>query len=133
MGLTDQPIESLAPIARAWLQAPEPEVKSGDFSSGGYSRDERGFVLANNSPGKTQALELDIPATEESPIVNPAFVIKNWGESDVELSIDGSKVERGSDFRVGHYHTLEGSNLIVWLKMESMKPTKMMFAPASTS
>ena len=133
MGLTDQPIESLAPIARAWLQAPEPEVKSGDFSSEGYSRDERGFVLANNSPGKAQTLELDIPATEESPIINPAFVIKNWGESDVELSIDGSKIERGSDFRVGHYHALEGSNLIVWLKMEAMKPTKMTFAPASTS
>jgi hypothetical protein len=53
-----------------------------------------------------------------------AFVIKGWGESDVKLEIDGKEVERGKNFRFGHRNTLEGTDLIVWLKTESTQPIK---------
>ena len=34
-------------------------------------------------------LKFRLNASEDSPVVNPAFVIKDWGKSDVELKVDG--------------------------------------------
>ena len=124
MGLTNEPIENLAPIARAWLQPPELKITSGSFISEGYSRDERAFIISKDSCGKTESLEFKIAASKENPIVNPAFVIKNWGEEDAELEINGEKIDQGNSFRLGHQHKLEGSDLIVWIKKESVKPTE---------
>ena len=62
--------------------------------------------------------------------MNPAFVIKNWGKSDVELKVDGKKINHGKDFRFGHRRTLEGTDLIVWFKAESEKPLKVTISSA---
>jgi hypothetical protein len=122
MGLTNKPVEKLSPIARSWLQSPEIRLTSGAYTSSGYSLDQRAFILAANRPGSSATLELKITATEESPVVNPAFVIKDWGQSGARLKIDGRKIKRGGDFRFGHYHKLNGSDLIVWIKKEAIEP-----------
>jgi hypothetical protein len=123
MGLTDQPIEKLAPIARAWLQPPRLTVTGGPFKSEGYSRDERAFIMSRTGKDDGE-LEFEIQASNDSPIVNPAFVIRNWGESGATLSIDGEQINRGKNLRLGHYRQLEGTNLIVWVKTEIMKPVE---------
>ncbi len=61
--------------------------------------------------------------SKNSPVLNPAFVIKNWGEARVKVSVGGKDIPRGQDCRVGHVSTLEGTDLIVWLKVEAMQPT----------
>ena len=127
MGLTDQPIEKLAPIARAWLQPPTLTVTGGPFKSEGYSRDQRAFIVSGG--GETEALEFEIDASEESPAVNPAFVIENWGDSDARLEIDGTEIERGKVFRFGKNHRLEGTDLVVWVKTEIMKPVSISVSP----
>jgi len=131
MGLTDKPIEKLAPIARAWLQPPKLIVKGDVFASEGYSRDQRAFILSKKTSGNTQMLEFKVAASEESPIVNPAFVIKGWGESDARLKIDDREIERGKVFRFGHYRRLEGTDLIVWVKTEIMKPVSIFISPVT--
>jgi len=131
MGLTDKPIEKLAPIARAWLQPPKLIVKGDVFASEGYSRDQRAFILSKKTSGNTQMLEFKVAASEESPIVNPAFVIKGWGESDARLKIDDREIERGKVFRFGHYRRLEGTDLIVWVKTEIMKPVSISISPVT--
>ena len=125
MGLTDRPIEELAPIARAWLQPPNLKVAGKGFKSEGYSRDQRAFIL-NNETGKSTALKFAIEATKESPIVNPAFVVKNWGDSDIKITINGKKPENG---RVGHYRRLEGTDLIIWVEMKSFKLINVAITP----
>jgi hypothetical protein len=129
MGLTNQPIEKLAPIARSWLQTPQLRVKGTTFRGEGYSRDERAFILSKTRSGGTETLEFEIAASEDSPVVNPAFVIKNWGRSDAKLKINGKRVNRGKVFRFGHNHRLEGSDLIVWVKAEAAKPTGFSLSP----
>jgi len=64
-------------------------------------------------------------------VVNPAFVIKSWGESDAELKVNGKKLKRGEDFRFGHRHTLEGCDLVVWIKTESTEPTQITLTPVT--
>jgi hypothetical protein len=129
MGLTNQPIDKLAPIARSWLQAPELKVISKNCSSEGYSRDQRAFILSRTGCGEAEALEFEIAASDEKPIVNPAFVIKNFGDSEAELRIDGRKIKRGKNFRFGYCHNLQGSDLIVWIQTKATKPVRLSLTP----
>jgi hypothetical protein len=57
--------------------------------------------------------------------VNPAFVVKNWGDGGVELKIDGRKIKRGKKFRVGYEDTEDGTNLVIWLKLKSTKSIRL--------
>ena len=128
MGLTDQPIENLAPIARAWLQPPELELNTSGFTSEGYSRDQRAYVLRKESRASAP-LEFMLDASGDSPVVNPAFVIRNWGRSKANLTIDGRPIEEGRIFHQGFYHRLDGSDLIVWVKTEVTRPVEISLSP----
>ena len=129
-GMTmDQTAGQLAPLARSWAQAPAIETAGADFFSEGYSIPERCYVLRRTHPVNFASLEFAIQASPESPAVNPAFVIKNWGDADAVLRINGNPVRRGKVFRFGHRETLEGSDLIVWLKFESNEPVRIHLTP----
>ena len=73
---------------------------------------------------------MKIAASDESPIIDPAFVVKDWGYGDVSLKVNGSAIERSKDFRVGHRERLEGTDLIVWFRYESTEPMTVEFTPA---
>jgi hypothetical protein len=62
-------------------------------------------------------------------VVNPAFVVEGWGQSEASLAINGKAIKRGKRFRLGHNHTMKGSDLIVWLKRKSSKPIKISLVP----
>jgi len=47
----------------------------------------------------------------------------------VKLKVDGKKIKRGKDFRFGHRHRLDGTDLIVWVKKDSTKPIKILLSP----
>jgi hypothetical protein len=132
MGLTDQPAAELAPLARSWLQPPALKFSSPGFSSLGYSRDERAYLLARESgAAEGTPLLLELSATKESPLANPALVIRNWGDGNPELNLNGQPVKRGRDFRFGFRQTLEGTDLIVWLKIASSQPARISLKPLS--
>jgi len=130
MGLSDKPIEHLLGVARSWLQAPEIKVLSKAYTNEGYSRAQRAYVLSKNVSGKAEALRFEVAANAESPVFNPAFVIKNWGQADAKLRINGKEIKRGKSFRAAHRHRLEGSDLIVWIRAESSKPVTVTIKPA---
>ncbi|MHC4572633.1 MAG: LamG domain-containing protein [Planctomycetota bacterium] len=126
MGLTDKPIEQLAPLARSWLEPPK--LVSKGFRSEGYSRDQRAYVWVKETRQEVN-LDFVLAASERSPMVNPAFVIRKWGQVDALLKIDGKRIKRGRDFRSGHRHTVEGSDLIVWMRTESTNPVRISVSP----
>lgn len=57
-----------------------------------------------------------------STIVNPAFVIKDWGEHPVEVKLGEKTIKPGKDFRVGYEPTPAGTSLVLWLRFESKEP-----------
>ena len=131
MGLTNKSVGQLAPLSRSWLQPAELSVKGRAFSSKGYSRNQRAYILSRDPAHLPQRLEFELAASGDSPIVNPAFVIEGWGEGDMSLKLNGKEVSRGRNFRYGHRHKLNGSDLIVWLKAESKDKLKVSFTPAA--
>ncbi|MHC4364720.1 MAG: LamG domain-containing protein [Planctomycetota bacterium] len=129
-GLSNKPIDKLAPLAKSWLDPAEMVVKGKAFRSDGYSRSERAYIVSNVS-GKANAFAFELNADESSPVVNPVFVVKNWGDGGAKIRIDGRTIRRGKSFRFGHRHGLDGSDLIVWLKVEAVKPIKVKLLPAT--
>jgi hypothetical protein len=121
-GLTDKSAKEQLPLAKSWATPAELKVKGDGFCSDGYDPTQRAYVL--NCKSKGSVLNIELAASDEQPIFNPAFVINGWGTSDAELKINGKEIKCGSDFRFGHRHGLEGSDLIVWIKKESVKPTE---------
>lgn len=79
-------------------------------------------MITRENDNEKKNLTFTINASKDSPVVNPAFVIHNWGREDASLILNGEPIQQSKDFRFGHYHRLEGSDLIVWMKMESENP-----------
>ena len=128
-GMTDKPANELAPIARSWLKPPEPKVTGSGYTSEGYDPPERAYVLACDEAGSPAPLGVTLTASKESPVVNLALVVKDWGEAGASLTLNGKPIPRGKDFRVGHRHKLDTSDLIVWIRIESDKAIYVTLTP----
>ena len=120
-GLTTKSATELIPLAKSWLSAPKIEVTGSGFESQGYDQTQRAFVLLRQAAPQVAQLHIGLEASAESPILNPAFVIQNWGDAAPSLLIEGKKIARGSGFRYGLVPTLDGTDLVVWLKLESSR------------
>ncbi len=127
-GMTDKRGGELAPLARSWSWPAELKITQGAFESSGYDPAQRAYILTAGRPSQDSVLGFELVAGEKSPVVNPAFVINNWGERDVSLSIDGKQIKCGKRFRFGHRRTFDGSDLIVWFKAESTKPMRILLS-----
>lgn len=76
------------------------------------------------------SLQLD-DYSYEAPlrIVNPVFVIKDWGDSGVVVKVDGKQLERGEDYRVGYEETHTGIDIILWVKIKSTEEVRFSLIP----
>jgi hypothetical protein len=129
-GLTDKTAEYLVPLAASWSYPPVLEIKRGKgFDNLGYDPATRAYLInyaQEDIPGR---IVLKLGASNKSPVVNPAFVIKNYQVSDVDLSINGKKMKKKNNFRIGLTDTFEGSDLIVWIKLETIQPVTIAIQP----
>jgi hypothetical protein len=117
-GMTEKPVADLVTLAKSWVSPPTLTIKSASNTSFTYDKFQKAYVFESGMPG-SQELQFDLLASEQSPLINPAFIIKNWGQKEAEVMVNGNKLQRGSDFRLAHKSTLSGSDLIIWLKYQS--------------
>jgi Concanavalin A-like lectin/glucanases superfamily len=127
-GLTTKSAKDLIPLARSWLSAPHIDLNGTGFQAQGYDQSERAFVIVRQNASGAPRLQLSLEASPESPLLNPAFMIKNWGDLEPTLRIDGKPAQRGPSFRYGFVPTLEGNDLVVWLKLDATTPRRLEFA-----
>jgi len=128
-GTSGRPAKNLVALGRSWAKAPELKVQGQNIIGEGYDLSQRAYVLTCKDAGRPAAVDCELRANEDSPVANVALVIKGWGDKSVVLNIDGKRAERGRDFRIGQARTLEGTDLIVWIKKESIRPIKISFIP----
>jgi len=129
-GMTDRPFNDLVTVARSWAQAPIVKIISKGYTSQGYDMSQRIYVFSAE-PVTKSSLTFELAASVESPVFNPAFIINNWGKRGAFLKIDGEKIPKGKNFRLGHKYNLEGFDLVVWIKKESTKPCRISITPAN--
>jgi hypothetical protein len=106
-GICEGTVESVLAIARSWTNPPAIEGAT-------FERSEHAYQLRSTSAR--------IEASPDSPLVDPAFVVKQWGSSAPRLALDGKDLRAGDDYRFGYRRTLEGDDLIVWLNVELSRP-----------
>jgi hypothetical protein len=125
-GMTTKTAEELIPLTKSWSNPAELKVDGDGFESEGYDATEMAYQLTCEGAGE---VKMSLKASEDSPLVNLAFVIKNWGESDIKLKLNGKELECGEDYHVGHRYQLESTDLILWIKYESEKATDIVIEP----
>jgi len=125
-GFTDQPIESLVPIAKFWQNPPEIKDVSGAKSMG-FSKDDKSFIFKIED----KKMSFTIDATKESPVVNPCFVIRHWPEKTAAtIKIDGKVLKEGKKVREGFERCHAGHLAkVIWLEMTGEKPVTVEIAP----
>ena len=77
-GLTTKSAPDLVPLAKSWLSAPAIEVSGQGFLSEGYDQTQRAYLLSRQAGSSTGGFRVVLKASPDSPLVNPAIVIKNW-------------------------------------------------------
>lgn len=112
-----------ADVAQSWLEAPNLRIVGGACTSSGYQPDEKAYLLHSTQPGKPGEIRLKLDASPSSPLINPAFVIKNWGRSPASLLLNGKQMPTGKDFRCGFRKTAAGADLIMWIRAELKQAT----------
>jgi hypothetical protein len=121
-GMSDKPAVQLLPLAKSWL---EPAV--GQSLTEGldvkYDPAQRAYLLTRADGGVKQ-LNVRLTASAESPIVNPALVVVNWGsDKPATIAIDGKQPDDSIDIRQGVVRRANGVNaLIVWIEMSKTEP-----------
>ena len=122
-GFTNKNARSLIPLARSWNHAPKViHVKGAE--SIGYDKGQRSYVL-KAEPGVTK-ISFALDASAKSPVVNPCFLVKNWGSNKkAYLSINGKTIPAGKKLRQGIIRDTAGSRaLIIWIEYKSEEPTE---------
>jgi hypothetical protein len=134
LGMIDDPteqqrVDKLVKLARNWQYAPRLVLEGHGYVSKGYDITQRAYLLNCKSAGETSSLELELQASEESPVVNPCFVVKAWGNSNAEVTFNGKKLLAGQDCRIGYEKSDGASNLVVWLNRRSKEPARITIVP----
>jgi hypothetical protein len=119
-GFTNKNAEDLLPLAKSWAQPPEVKTPAG--VSVKFDQAQRAFVIDTKN-GASQ-VSFEIQASENSPVLNPGFVINGWGNRGVKLELNGKTIARGKDFRYGHRQNLNSVDLIAWVRYKSTNVVK---------
>lgn len=117
-GATQEPIGSLTALARSWVRPPELAIQSG-AAKGIFDSTQRSYVISGSDNEEVKALRMRLEASAESPVVNPAFVIENWGDYSANLKVNDQTVAPGKAFRTGLIRRINQYDLVVWLEMQS--------------
>ncbi len=112
-GFTNKNIDSLVPLGRFWNNAPEVIIRAGAKQTQ-FKMSEKAYEIEVQGT----KVELTINSSSDSPLVNPAFVLKNWNQTTGNISVDGSNLDLSKDCRMGYRYTSEGIDLIVWIRMD---------------
>jgi hypothetical protein len=130
-GLTNKETEKLVPLAKSWVTpAVLNIIGSDEYKNFGYDKTERAYHISFSSDGAPKSLDLVLEGTMDSPVINPCFVIKNWGTTNANLIIDNKNIERGRGFRYGFIDSPGGTDIVVWIEKESVKPVNISIRPS---
>jgi hypothetical protein len=124
-GMNDMDWATLTAFGRSWAYAPETKVEGSGYISAGYDRSERCYRF-ENSGDKPGPLRFKLKGSRDNPVYNPAFYISKWNADGAVVLVDGKEPE---DCRTGIHHELDGTDLVIFLKMETTNEVEISLSP----
>ncbi len=121
-GLAEGSAADQVQLAKSWMQ-PAKILNLKGATGGNYLAEERCWTIQSEGNSK---ISFVLAASDENPVVNPAFTVSDWlGSEKVKLSINGKTPE---EFRVGVVRDNRGKRkLVVWCNYETGKPAEFIF------
>jgi hypothetical protein len=117
-GITDKKPSQLISLAKSWNNPPQLNNEKG-FEKSSYVQSERAYHINAAS----SQISFTIEASEDSPLVNPSFIINNWDAKTVKIEINEKEYSQGKQFRHGNNYDTSGKRYtIIWLDMERSTP-----------
>ena len=134
-GMTDSknPADTLLPLAKSWLNPPGLHMEGVEpqYNVLIYDPSQRAYIVPRKKSGP-EVIEFKLDAYREEEesgakapvcIANPTFVVKDWGSSQVKITMNGQLLPQGRDLRVGYEQTQSGTDLIVWISHQTNEAT----------
>ncbi len=125
---SDNPEEDLTMLAKSWLVYPRLLMDGVELSYTEtiYDPAQRAYIIPRKyiKDGEIE-FKIGFPYFEKDAhpvpvsIVNPAFVVKDWGNSGVKVEVNGKPADPMYDLRTGYEKTESGTDLILWLNLKS--------------
>jgi len=117
-GISSSPASELSILNRSWNTPPLLTDMTGGKSSG-YDKRQRAYVLNKES----DALSFKLNGSQDNPVWNPCFVIKNWGNKPLAyLKINDKKRVSDKNFRQGIIRDTDGKQtLVIWINQKSFE------------
>ncbi|MCF8381336.1 MAG: LamG domain-containing protein [Bacteroidales bacterium] len=129
-GMTDKPIKDLLNLAKSWNNNADCESNSDNLEFIEYSKNEKVYIL-NYKSEIPEELDFKLLANKENPLVNPAFVLRNWQSKDISIELNGKKLEEGKEYRLGINLGLQESDLVLWLELISTEEISIIIKPVN--
>ena len=117
-GMNDLNLHDLISFGRSWAYSPKLSVIGNGYVSKGYDKSERCYVLENTNL-KTGDVELILNGSKESPIINPAILVKNWNSNMAKILVNGKET---NNTKTGINHKLDGDDLVVYISLNADVP-----------
>ena len=123
-GLTPQSASEIIPRAKSWLSPAGIEITGQGFKSEGFDPPQRAYVVVRENGNVRSGFSLSIKGSQDSPVVAPALIVKNWGEAMPKMAVEDKPVTWSSDFRFGLVSTIDGTDLVIWMNVQSTGTTR---------
>jgi hypothetical protein len=108
-----QRVDKLVTLAKNWQYAPELILESNGYRYEGYEIKEKAYILTNTLDNNE--LRLSIKASDERPLINPAFVLKDVKEDKP------FKIMINNRESTNHRAGFEDSSLVIWIPITAMQ------------
>jgi hypothetical protein len=118
-GMTKTGVEGLADLAKAWVSPPKIKKLQGAKEII-FDQSQKAFIVDSDESD----LSFNINASEENPLLNPCFIIRNWqGGSKAVIELNGETLPE-DEYRQGIIRDTKGNRqLVVWLDYKSNEKT----------
>ncbi len=101
-------------------------LKVMDVISKGYDKgqsDATSWKTTGLKPGQSNS---SLEGSKDSPVINPAILVKNWNAEGARVLVNGKAYENS---KVGITHQLEGDDLLLYIPIEEEVPVKITILP----
>lgn len=114
-GMNDMPLEELITLGKSWINCPEIVTENNDVKAY-YDRSQKAYLISSESDG-IKSLKARIKCSDESPLLNPAFVIEDWKNGAPIIMLNGKKLDN-KEYQYGIKNEIGKNNLIIWIPLK---------------
>ena len=124
-GMNSMSMNELVNFGRSWAYAPELSLDGDGYIYKCYDKAQRCYQL-ENTKDEAGPIEITLKASKDSPVINPAIIVKNWNSDGAKILVNGKE---NKNSKVGINHELEGDVLVIFISLKEEVPVKITILP----